>query len=176
MFVCFRKHGLESEAFPGFDGLADFDHSGSYQDDEDGSENQSMTSHDGLLIDESFESVKRENESPSPIDTVPEKVTVTSKYFSNPHHLQSTGQMKGKALSNGVYPKNQDAYENPIKLERISSNSSMNNSCAGNIEQTPEEKTGRISSSDGNQNILPNGHGPRNSEDWMTDLAKYDGW
>ncbi|XP_034233736.1 protein suppressor of hairy wing-like isoform X2 [Thrips palmi] len=160
------RRGQESEAFPGSDGLPEFDLGDSYQDDEEGSESQSIKSHDGLLIDESFESVKRENKSPSPMDTdpKPDKVTVTSKYFSNSHDLEPVGPIKEKPQSNGA------------QLERDISNSSLKNTCPGAVEQIPDEKTGRIRSSDGNQNLLPNGHGVRNSEDWMTDLAKYNSW
>lgn len=171
-----RKRGQDSDTLPGLEGLPNFDHSDSCQDDEDESENQSMTSHDGLLIDESFESIKRENDTPSPIESAPDKVTVTSKYFTNTHHSESTGQLKGKVLSNGVHAKDGAlVHENTSKLERFNSNASVN-SCAQIIAQTLGQKTGQMNSSDGNQNVLPIGHGTRNAVDWMTDLAKYNGW
>lgn len=69
---------------------------GDNREDNDESENQSMASHDGLMIDESFENVKRESLSPpleksnDPLYRVVSYDSSTSRNATNEYHQNET--------------------------------------------------------------------------------------
>ena len=204
---------------PGFeiDGLMDFDGNNSNQDDEDGSENQSMTSNDGLCIDESFESIKRESDSPMSANDedrrMAETADISRGQFYEKSQCDSSGQMSSKstndffdqrnlgvklgpyspvpsekyALSNGGVVNGSGILNDTIGLSanssfKTSDGKSMSNSAAIDgtlVKSEPEDMTKDVHkrSSDGNQNVLSNGHGARNTEeDWINNLVSLNGW
>ena len=210
-----RKRGRVSQnahQLPGFEtnGLMDEEGNNSSQDDEDGSENQSMASHDELFIDESFESVKRECQSPnsdschgtvmnSSTDTSQGRLNVKHKedpnghiasnpgnnsfpqnigsmYVKSEHHSPSTGQdcsySNGNLIHNGS-----STCAVKMRADSNCSSTSANYEPISKSEFEPPAKTGFKNSSDGNQNVLANGHVARNAgEDWISDLVNFSSW
>ncbi|KAK3926532.1 Zinc finger protein 710 [Frankliniella fusca] len=157
-------------------------------EEEDGSENQSMESHDGLLIDESYESVKRENCSPTPASVanstsqnslrngshqLDEATETPLNYSYNQFQndlLMKMGARSSESLmmphfsnDNAKLQKSKDVWHNVV------------NNAPKNKNSSDAELKSCPNSSDGNQNVLSNGS-QNSGQDWISDLANLNGW
>lgn len=216
--VDYRNRGRvpqEASQIPGLeiDGLMDLEGNNSCKDDEDGSENQSMASHDELYIDESFESIKRECESPIS-DNCNEAMMNSSKDNSQGHiYIKSEEELSRQMSSKPArYSFDQSIESMYMKSEPHSPGTAQEYACKNGDSLSHNGSatiTGAVStkadsncsssttnyrpilktepdllaktiykrSSDGNQNVLPNGHAARNAgEDWISDLVNLRSW
>ncbi|KAE8751419.1 hypothetical protein FOCC_FOCC001994 [Frankliniella occidentalis] len=158
-------------------------------DEEEGSENQSMESQDGLLIDESYESVKRENDSPAPETHAESEENTTShdSFVNGAHQLNEPTETplnySYNQFQNDLNVKVQahlaenqmltSPFSNGVPKTKVASQIAANN--APNVRSNAEVKSRYFNNSDSNQSVLSNN--TRNSgHDWISDLANFNGW
>ncbi|KAJ1520874.1 hypothetical protein ONE63_003959 [Megalurothrips usitatus] len=148
-----------------------------YQNDEDGSEDLSMTS-DNLMIDESFESVKNDCESPTQNRNVGKDGPRKQFYNESQSHDLS--------MKPGGYNHFVEALPARSEIRTVDCNTG-NQTSRGNENvspyfssgcgQGPRKDTEKPGNSDGNQNVLGNGHAARGAgNDWISNVPNYSGW